>query len=109
MCANLADLLPSPPIDSSFDLSTMKRLKFDGVNEPIILEKKMSWESIGQMMRTLGAVFNYLKAHPDDTVHQDGDLAARFTRQLKLEANNAGLLGNEVEVNWALGLVLIKK
>lgn len=109
MCSNLADLLPSPSSDSGFDLSSMKRLKFDGVNEQIILKKTMNWELIEQMMRTWDAVFNYSNAHPDDGLRPGEDLVACFTRQLMLEATRAGLRDKEVELNWALGLVLIKK
>lgn len=109
MCSNLADLLPSPSNDSGFNLSTMKRLKFDGVNEKIMLQKKMTWELIEQMMRTWDGVFNYLKAHPDDSLHPGGDIVTSFMRKLELEAKRAGLEEKEVEIHWALGLVLIKK
>ena len=48
-------------------------------------------------------------ALPGDLKNPEGDISARFVRTLKEEAAKEGASGEEVEIEWPLALLLVKR
>ncbi|KAI5117619.1 hypothetical protein M0805_001219 [Coniferiporia weirii] len=81
---------------------------------PVILRKKTTWGGFEAYLHSFSALHTFRAQNPADAARPEGDVAARFVKQLKegvrgVGAENGVEDGDEVEVEWPLALVLVKR
>lgn len=73
----------------------------------------MTWHDLYEYFRTASALHTFLEQHPEDKVRPEGDIAMRFWKSLLSDASAqdgvAVQAEEEVEVEWPLALILVKK
>jgi hypothetical protein len=72
---------------------------------PVILRKKMTWESLLSYFQTWSSLHTYLERYPEDRQHPEGNVSVRFWNKLKGAASK----DDEVEVEWPVAMILVKK
>ncbi|KAG8221392.1 hypothetical protein J3R82DRAFT_1570 [Butyriboletus roseoflavus] len=81
--------------------------------QPILMRKRMTWDDLYGYLRTASALHTFLEQHPEDKVRPDGDIAVRFWKSLLSGASAQDGVTiqaeEEVEVEWPLALILVKK
>ena len=77
---------------------------------PVILRKKMTWHDLLAYLRTFSSLHTYHEKFPQDLERADGDIAVRFLNRLKENvARQDGQVGEEVDVEWPLALILARR
>ncbi|KAH8110949.1 S-adenosyl-L-methionine-dependent methyltransferase [Phellopilus nigrolimitatus] len=84
---------------------------------PVILRKKMNWENFEAYLRSFSSLHTFQARYPADATRENGDIVTRFTTTLKekMYGTDQGEkrldVGeeNEIEVEWPLALVLVKR
>lgn len=106
---------PSSVVSGAFE--DFERVYFTGSHHaglpsprPVILRKTMSWDDLLAYFRTFSSLHSYHELHPEDLKREDGDIAVRFLERLKaLVESEAGAVGDTVDVEWPLALLLARR
>jgi len=81
--------------------------------QPILMQKRMSWHDLYGYFRTASALHTFLEQHPEDAMRPEGDIGMRFWRSLlsgaAVQDGVAVQPEEEVDVEWPLALLLVKK
>ena len=77
------------------------------------MRKRMTWHDVYEYFRTASALHTFLEQHPEDGMRPEGDIGMRFWRSLlsgaAVQDGVAVQPEDEVEVEWPLALILVKK
>jgi trans-aconitate 3-methyltransferase len=69
-----------------------------------------SWQHMDSYLRTWSVLLSYHERHPEDKARQgrgkEGDILNRFLENLK---DKLPLASDEVDIEWPLALMMIKK
>ncbi|KAF8305002.1 S-adenosyl-L-methionine-dependent methyltransferase [Clavulina sp. PMI_390] len=97
---------PNAPISNS-----PIRLSANDQHREVILKKTVSWDGLDSYLRTWSPLVAYWEAHADDKANPSGDIVKRFTQKLRdeVEKDLGGNPGEEVELEWPLALIMIRK
>lgn len=93
---------------------------------PVILRKKVTWEGFEDYLRSYSSLHTYHERFPEDQSRADGDIVTRFIATLKSKMDeadrassalhpehpqSAGAGGgvDEVEIEWPLAVVMVKR
>lgn len=70
----------------------------------------MTWDNLLAYLRTFSSLHTFHEKYPDDLKREDGDIAVRFLNRLKDDiARHDGQIGDEVDVEWPLALLLARR
>lgn len=81
---------------------------------PVILRKKMTWDDLFAYLHTFSALHTFHEKYPADLQRPEGDIAARFLKQLKehvAKEEGSELPGDSdsIDVEWPLALILARR
>jgi len=94
---------------------------------PVILRKKVTWEGFYAYLQSFSSLHTFHERYPEDLKRPDGTIAQKFMQALKTEmeqldkvtsTTKEGSLssakeesngGGEVEIEWPLALILVKR
>jgi hypothetical protein len=69
----------------------------------------MTWDGLLAFLRTQSPLHAYHQKYPEDCDRPEGDIAARFVRQLKEETGMECKGSDPLDVEWPVALILVKK
>lgn len=77
------------------------------------MRKRMTWHDLYGYFCTASALHTFLEQHPEDKMRPEGDIGMRFWKSLLSGASaQYGVTvqpEEEIEVEWPLALILVKK
>ncbi|KAF9233621.1 S-adenosyl-L-methionine-dependent methyltransferase [Melanogaster broomeanus] len=80
---------------------------------PILMRKVMTWNDLYGYLRTASALHTFLEKNPGDTLRPEGDICMRFWKSLMRGAEEQDGVEvraeDDVEVEWPLALIMVKK
>ncbi|KAI0795021.1 S-adenosyl-L-methionine-dependent methyltransferase [Abortiporus biennis] len=81
---------------------------------PVILRKKMTWESFYGYLGTFSSLHTFHEKYPEDLNNPNGDISMRFLRNLqqfvaKEDGKDKVADTDEIDVEWPLASILAKR